>query len=179
MIHRLPKIWVAIVLVVLFALPKTNAQNTVVIKFDSNKEVSGRKIAIKDISPGIPLNWDPYNFVVIEFKSSTSQRFQLGFTTEGGYNELRIMSYCPNGWNKLAIPLKFFRSLPDAALDLAATYNQSRYTGWINLGGKRGPLKGIDTIGIRMNAPINSPVIELRSIQLSVDDPGDVYLGDH
>ena len=178
MIHRLPKIWVAIVLVVLFALPKTNAQNTVVIKFDSNKEVSGRKIAIKDISPGIPLNWDPYNFVVIEFKSSTSQRFQLGFTTEGGYNELRIMSYCPNGWNKLAIPLKFFRSLPDAALDLAATYNQSRYTGWINLGGKRGPLKGIDTIGIRMNAPINSPVIELRSIQLSVDDPGDVYLGD-
>jgi len=178
MIYKLLRIWVAIVVAAIFALPKINAQNTVIFKFDSNKEVSGRKIAIRDISPGIPRNWDPYNYVVIEFKSSTSQRFQLGFTTENGYNELRIMSYCPNGWNKLAIPLRFFRSLPDAALDLAATYNQARYTGWINLGGKRGPLKGIDSIGIRMNTPINNPVIELKSIELTVGDPGDIYLGD-
>ena len=178
MIRKLLRIWITIVMVVLCALPKIDAQNNVIFKFDSNKEVSGKKIAIKDISPVIPRNWDAYNYVVIEFKSSTSQRFQLGFTTESGYNELRIMSYCPNGWNKLAIPLRFFRSLPDAALDLAATYNQARYTGWINLGGKRGPLKGIDTIGIRMNSPINNPVIELRSIKLSVEDPGDVYLGD-
>ena len=153
------------------------AQHTVRINFDSKKEVSGKKFAIKDISPGIPSNWDPYNFVVIEFKSSTPQRFQLGFTTESGYNELRIMSYTANGWNKLAIPLRFFRALPDAALDLAATYNQARYTGWINLGGKRGPLRGVDSIGIRMNAPINNPVLELRSISLSGDDPGDQYLG--
>ena len=154
------------------------AQKTVKIQFDSNKEVSGRKFAIKDISPGIPANWDGFNFVVLEFKSTTPQRFQIGFTTETGYNELRVMSYCANGWNKLAIPLRFFRALPDPALDLAATYNQARYTGWINLGGKRGPLRGIDSIGIRMNAPINNPVIELRSISLAIEDPGDKYLGD-
>ncbi|MDP2114853.1 MAG: hypothetical protein Q8K69_12430, partial [Bacteroidota bacterium] len=87
-------------------------------------------------------------------------------------------SYTANDWNKLAIPLKFYRRLPDAALDLAATYNQPRYTGWINLGGNRGPLRGIDSIGIRMNAPINSPTLELRSISLSVEDPGDQYLGE-
>jgi hypothetical protein len=153
-------------------------QKTVKINFDSNKEVSGRKFAIRDISPGIPSNWDGYNFVVLEFKSTTPQRFHVGFTTETGYNELRVMSYCTNGWNKLAIPLRFYRALPDAAQDLAATYNQARYTGWINLGGKRGPLRGIDSIGIRMNAPINNPVIELRSIALSAEDPGDQYLGE-
>lgn len=151
---------------------------TIKIKLDSNKEVSGRKIAIKDITPGLPSNWDGYNFVVLELKSSTAQRFQVGFTTETGYNELRIMSYCPNGWNKLAIPLRFYRELPGAAHDLAATYNQPRYTGWINLGGKRGPLRGVDSIGIRMNVPINNPVIEIRSIALSAEDPGDQYLGD-
>ena len=163
----------------LFGLSVTqcNAQKLVKIQFDSKKEVSGQKFAIKDISPGLPANWDKYNFVVLEFKSTTPQRFQVGFTTETGYNELRVMSYTANGWSKLAIPLKFFRELPGAALDLAATYNQARYTGWINLGGKRGPLRGVDTIGIRMNAPINNPVIELRSIALSVDDPGDQYLG--
>jgi hypothetical protein len=154
------------------------SQNTVTIRFDSKMEVSGQKFAISEITPGIPSNWDEYNFVVIEFKSSTSQRFHLGFTTETGYNELRLMSYCANGWNKLAVPLKFFRHLPGAAQDLAATYNQARYTGWINLGGKRGPLRGVDSIGVRMNVPINNPVIEIRSIALSVDDPGDQYLGD-
>src|SRR5664280_2731353 len=81
------------------------AQKTVKIQFDSNKEVSGKKFAIKDISSGVPTNWDGYNFVVLEFKITTAQRFQLGFTTETGYNELRVMSYTPNGWNKLAIPL--------------------------------------------------------------------------
>lgn len=148
------------------------------IKFDSSKEVSGQKFAIKDISPGLPLSWDGYNYVVLEFKSTTAQRFQVGFTTNNGYNELRVMSYTANGWNKLAIPLKFYRELPDAAVDLAATFNQARYTGWINLGGKRGPLNGVDSIGIRMRAPIGSPEFEIRSIALSVEDPGDQYLED-
>lgn len=170
-------LWTIAVLIVL-SVAQCNAQKLVKIQFDSNKEISGQKFAIKDISPGLPSNWDKYNFVVLEFKSTTPQRFQVGFTTETGYNELRVMSYTANGWNKLAIPLKFFRELPGAALDLAATYNQARYTGWINLGGKRGPLRGVDTIGIRMNAPINNPVIELRSIALSVEDPGDQYIGE-
>jgi len=154
------------------------AQQTVKIQFDSNKEVSGQKFALKDITPGLPSDWNGYNFVVLEYKISTPQRFHVGFTTKGGYNELRVMSYTPNGWNKLAIPLKFYRALPDAANDLAATYNQPRYTGWVNLGGNRTPLVGVDSIGIRMNAPINNPTLELRSVYLSVEDPGDVYMED-
>jgi hypothetical protein len=149
---------------------------TVKIKFDNTKEVSGQKIAIADITPNLSTDWDEYNYVVLEFKSTTSQRFQVGFTTDSGYNDLRVMSYVPNGWNKLAIPLKFYRQLPDANLDLAATFNQPRYTGWINLGGKRGPLHGVDSIGIRVRAPIGNPEIEIRSVTLSVEDPGDVYL---
>jgi hypothetical protein len=152
------------------------APKTFKIKFDDTKEVSGRKFAIKDISPGLPGNWDEYNFVILEFRITTSQRFHIGFTTDNGYNELRIMSYVPNAWNKLAIPLKFYRRLPDAKIDLAATYNQPRYTGWINLGGNRGPLHGVDSIGIRMRVPIGHPEFEIRSIALSVDDPGDEYL---
>ena len=176
--HQITSAAVVIWAVILMTILSCQAQNPVKIRFDSNKEVSGKKFAIKDISSGIPTNWDDYNFVVLEFKITTSQRFQLGFTTETGYNELRVMSYTANGWNKLAIPLKFFRELPGAANDLAATYNQARYTGWINLGGKRGPLRGVDSIGVRINVPINNPEMEIRSISLSVEDPGDQYLGD-
>ena len=147
-----------------------------IIRFDNTKEVSGQKFAIKDITPGLPRDWDEYNFVVLEFRITTAQRFNVGFTTDNGYNDLRVMSYVPNAWNKLAIPLKFFRRMPDAGIDLAATYNHPRFTGWINLGGKRGDLHGVDSIGIRMRVPIGNPEFEIRSIALSVDDPGDKYL---
>ncbi|ASB49335.1 hypothetical protein [Alkalitalea saponilacus] len=149
------------------------------IRFDSSKEVSGKMFALKDISPGLPENWDEYNYVILEFMITTPQRFNVGFTTNSGYNELRVMSYTPNGWNRLAIPLKFYRELPGAWHDLAGMYNQPRYTGWINLGeGDRGSLQGVDSIGIRMRVPIGDPVFKIRSVSLSVDDPGDVYLGE-
>jgi len=164
--------------VLLLTMQCTTAQEEFKVKFNSNHEVSGKKFAIRDINPDLPSNWDEYNFVVLEFRITTSQRFHVGFTTDYGYNELRVMSYVPNAWNKLAIPLKFYRRLPDAKIDLAATYNQPRYTGWINLGGKRSELHGIDSIGIRMHVPIGNPEFEIRNITLAVDDPGDEFLGE-
>ncbi|MDG1730240.1 MAG: hypothetical protein P8K68_10090 [Algibacter sp.] len=147
------------------------------IQFDNTKKVSGQKFAIKDISPGLETDWSDYNFVVLEMKVTTSQRFQVGFTTDKGYNEIRVMSYAPNAWIKQAIPLKFYTQLPDPANDIAGTMNQPRYTGWFNLGGKRGPLKGVDSIGIRMHVPIGNPSIEIRNMSLHKNDPGDEYLG--
>jgi len=153
-------------------------QDYVTIQFDSQKEVSGMKFALEDISPGLPVNWDEYEYVVLEFMITSPQRFHVGFTTETGYNELRVMSYTPNGWNRLAIPLSFYQKPPTAQSDLAATYNQPRYTGWINLSGQRRPLRGVDSIGIRMQAPIGNPVLKLQSVSLAKEDPGDLYLGD-
>jgi len=171
-------VFILICLLYLGCSPAGEQGGPVKIRFDSNKKVSGARFAIRDISPGLPSDWEGYNYVVLEMKSSTPQRFHVGFTTDWGYNELRIMNYVPNGWIKLAIPLRFYTSMPDPARDLAGTYNQPRYTGWVNLGGERGPLKGVDSIGIRMHVPIGNPTLELRSISLSVEDPGDEYLGE-
>ena len=150
----------------------------ITIRFSDDVEMSGKKIALKDINPDLPTDWDGYNYVVLEYKTTTAQRFQLGFTTEWGYNELRIMSYVPGAWNRLVIPMKYFTQLPDAAFDLAATNNKPRYMGWINLGGKRGPMKGVDSVGVRIRKPIGNPEISIRNITLSIDDPGDAYLED-
>lgn len=160
--------------VLLVGCCKTN--NGITVKFDCDNEVSGQKIALKVINPELPSDWDDYNYVVIEYKISTAQRFQLGFTTDWGYNELRIMSYVPNAWNRLSIPLKYYTQLPDAAFDLAATNNKPRYMGWINLGGERGPMHGVDSVGVRMRKPIGNPEISIRNIYLAVEDPGDAYL---
>ena len=164
---------------ILILIPLISCQQDYVsVNFDSDKEVSGMKFALEDISPGLPLDWDEYEYVVLEFMITSPQRFHVGFTTETGYNELRVMSYTPNGWNRLAIPLSFYQKPPAAQSDLAGTYNQPRYTGWINLSGQRSPMRGIDSIGIRMQAPIGNPVLKLRSVSLAKEDPGDQYLGD-
>ncbi len=148
------------------------------IKLSSSKEMSGSKIALKAINPDLPEDWKDYNYVVIEYRISTSQRFQLGFTTTGGYREARVMCYVPKAWNKLAIPLKYFTQLPDPESDLAATYNHPRYMGWINLLSRIGPLQGVDSIGIRMRRPIGDQTFEIRKVELAVEDPGDSYLED-
>jgi hypothetical protein len=168
------KVFVLLFGISLFACQK----DYVTINFNSEQESSGRIIALGDIAPGLPTDWDEYEYVVLEFMITTPQRFHVGFTTDDGYNELRVMSYTPNGWNKLAIPLKFYRNPPAARSDLAATFNQPRYTGWINLTGKRSAMKGVDSIGIRMLAPIGNQILKLRSVSLSKEDPGDQYLGE-
>ena len=80
-------------------LTSCHTNDSVKFQFDSKKIVSGKKIAIKDIAPQLPTDWDEYDYVTIEFRSTTPQRFQLGFTTDSGYNELRLISYVPNAWN--------------------------------------------------------------------------------
>lgn len=147
--------------------------------FDPTKEVSGTKFSLKEINPDLPTDWDAFNYVVLEYKISTPQRLYLGFTTDSGYNDIRVMSYVPGAWNRVAIPLKYFTDLPDPAHDMAATFNHPRYTAWMNLeGGKRGPLHGVDSIGVRLRRAIGRPTIEIRAVELSVEDPGDEYLGD-
>jgi hypothetical protein len=167
-----------LILLLIASILLSCSQEDLTIRFDSNMEVSGRKFALDDINPDLPEDWGGYEYVILEFMITTPQRFQVGFTTETGYNELRIMSYTPNEWNRLAIPLRFYREPPAARSDLAATFNQPRYTGWVNLTGRRTPLKGVDSIGIRMLVPIGDPVMKLRSVSLAVEDPGDVYLGE-
>ncbi len=148
------------------------------VEFDGTKEVSGKKFALADINPDLPENWDGYNFVIMEYRINTAQRFQVGFTTENGYNELRIMSYVPNAWNRLVIPVSYFTNLPSSAVELSATYNHPRSTGWINLGGNRGPMHKVDSIGFRMRRAIGDARLDLKNITLSVEDPGDAYLCD-
>ena len=169
---------ILLALVAILVLTQCTKQERFVVHFDSTQEVSGRKFAIRDINPDLPRDWDGYNYVQLEFMITTSQRFNVGFTTDYGYNDLRVMSYVPNGWVRMAIPLRFYRALPDARFDIAQTFNQPRRAGWVNLGGQRGDLRGVDSIGIRMRVPIGDQKFVLRNITLHVEDPGDEYLGD-
>jgi hypothetical protein len=128
----------------------------------------------------IPDDWSDYNFLVIEWKASSSERFQLELFTPDGMVAKRIQPF-QNAWVRASIPLDYFRKPAREGFDLAATYNKHRDSYWININfGGWAPCKNVSAIGFQMDGPIpvdgKPPQLEIRSIKLSKEDPGDVVL---
>jgi hypothetical protein len=161
-----------ITFILLFALSSfCYAQdNDKVIRFDSQKAVSGRKFAIKDINPNLPANWgEEFTYMLLEYRITNAQYFGMGLNTDGGYNELLVSSFSPNGWNILAVPLDYFRYAPGVKFDMVNTNSVYHQTGWFDRRPNRTALLGVDSIGFRMSSPIGNPELEVRSITLSRD----------
>src|SRR5215469_10811135 len=45
---------------------------------------------LPQLNPQLPADWTPYGFLVLEFKASSSQRFDLGLETSAGHFAKRI-----------------------------------------------------------------------------------------
>ena len=125
----------------------------------------------------LPADWTPFDFLVLEFKASSSQRFELGIDTTQKRITKRIGPF-PGVWVRASIPLRFYREPPGNANDLAATYNQPRASYWINLGGRggNGPTTAVRGLSAIMERPVGSPTLEVRAIALAKEDPGDAVL---
>lgn len=137
---------------------------------------SERAWTLKELNPELPANWQGQEFLVLEFKASSSQRFDLGLQTSQGRISRRIGPFA-NVWVRAAIPLRFFRQPAGDAIDMAATYNQPRSSYWINLhSGNFGSLTNVSGISVTMDYPVGAPTLIIRSVNLAVSDPGDAVL---
>ena len=131
---------------------------------------------LAELGPELPADWTPYDFLVLEFKASSSQRFDLGLETAKGRLAKRIGPFA-GVWVRASIPLRFYRQPPGSAVDLAATYNQPRGSYWINIGGRGiGPTTEVRGLTVAMDYAVGSPTFELRAVSLAKLDPGDAVL---
>jgi hypothetical protein len=131
---------------------------------------------IEALGSGLPRDWTGYEFLVIEFRASSSQRFDLGLDTDRGRLSKRIGPFA-GVWVRASIPLRFFREPAGNGVDMAATYNQPRAAYWINLGGGHvGPTTDVRGLTVEMDDPVGAPVFELRALRLERTDPGDAVL---
>ncbi|MDR1380845.1 MAG: hypothetical protein LBJ47_05125 [Tannerella sp.] len=154
------------------------SSGTIVMQFDSSQPVSSCSWALRDIAPGLPSDWSDYNYLVLEMKASSPQRFSIGPVTAGGFLPKNIQPFA-GAWLRFTIPLDFFRELPASAVDMAATYNKARKLGQINIHSHQtGTLTGIDSIRFYMKNPVDNPTLGIRAITLAVDDPGEALLED-
>ncbi len=137
---------------------------------------SERAWPLEELGAGLPSDWTGYEFLVLEFKASSSQRFDLGLETPQGRIAKRIGPFA-GVWVRAAIPLRFYRQPAGDGIDMAATYNQPRNSYWINIHtSSHGPLTKVTGLSVAMDRPVGSPTLEIRSVALARTDPGDAVL---
>jgi hypothetical protein len=142
----------------------------------SEGDISKHAFAVSAINPDLPADWTDYEYMVLEFRASSSQRFEVGLRNPNGYLFKRIHPFA-GALVRFAVPLDFYRAQPTRGNDMAATWNQPRTMGWMNVEqGGFGPVGVIDSILFRMITPLGNPTLEINSITLSATDPGDSLL---
>jgi hypothetical protein len=138
--------------------------------------VSEHKWALNRLNPDLPSDWSSYKFLVMEVKSSTSQRFLLRLYTADGMRGMRFHQFGGGVWIRAAVPLSYFQSQSQEGQDLAAVFNKPRGPFWMAVVGPFGPIKAVQSLAVAMVAPAGNPTLEIRNVRLSNDDPGSEIL---
>src|SRR5664279_2807341 len=125
--------------------------------------------ALKDLDPGLPADWSPYQFLVLELRLSSPQRFDLRVHDAGGIRSVRLAPV-PGAWIRSAVPLSFLTQAPHSGNDLASVHNKSRPMMFLNLSGTPGELKAVSSVGVLMPNPIGAPSLEIRAVRLAHED---------
>jgi len=159
------------------ALPVTSQQSESVqtkrVVFEDS--ASEHKWALKELNPDLPRDWSTYDYLVMELRASSTQRFELHIHTTDGIRKVRIHPF-QGAWIRASVPLKYFKRPESEGFDLASLGNKPRNTFWINLLGSYGPLNEVKALGVAMTEPIGEPTLEIRSVRLAKEDPGDAVL---
>jgi len=123
----------------------------------------------------MPGDWSPYEYLVLEMRVSSPQRFYLNLYS-GDQIRRRRLQPLANAWIRAAVPLRYFRRPNREGHDLASVGKVPRNSFWISTGGKYGPLGAVDAIGFTMDKPFGQPTLELRAVSLAKEDPGSEVL---
>ncbi len=165
-----------VVLAAVVAAALAPAADRLPVRVTFTAESVEHRLALADLDPQLPTDWSAFDFLVLEFKASSSQRFDLGLETAQGRIAKRIGPLA-GAWVRAAIPLRFYRQPAGSAGDLAATFNQPRGSFWINIHSDAvGPTTGVRALWVAMPNPVGSPTLEIRAIALAKADPGDAVL---
>ncbi len=134
--------------------------------------VSEHRWTLKQLDPNMPSDWSKYQFLVMELKSSTSQRFLLRLYTAEGMRALRFHQFGGGVWIRAAVPLSYFQGQRQEGQDLAAVFNKFRNPFWMGVVGPFGSINKVQALAVAMVAPVGKPTLEMRNVHLSSEDPG-------
>ena len=140
--------------------------------------VSEHKWPLKELDAQLPSDWSDYQFLVLELKTSTPQRFSLWLHTAEGKRRIMFQPFGQNVWLRASIPLQYFKGKDQKGVDLASTNNRRMNSFWMGVWGPFGQLKNVEALSVAMDYPLNSPTLEIRSIRLAKEDAGSEFVVD-
>jgi hypothetical protein len=164
-------------LLLLLATQFATAANTPTIRrvvFDGVK--SEHRWHLNELNPSWPADWSSYDYLVIEMRTSTPQRFSLWLYTTHGPQRIMLQPFGQGVWLRASVPLRYFKGKDQSGFDLASTNNRRTDAFWMSVWGPFGDLTGVESLGFVMNYPIGKPTLEIRSMQLTKDNPGSDFL---
>jgi hypothetical protein len=101
-------------------------------------------------------------------RSTTTQKFDLRIYDTAGVRRLTIQPF-QGAWVRASIPLIHFKTRNTKGMDLAAIGKTARPGYWIGFSSQVGSINNIDSLSVSMRLPINSPVLEIRNMELTMD----------
>jgi hypothetical protein len=137
----------------------------IIVKFEGT--FAEKKWAIKDLNPELPPDWTPFGFLTFEMTSTTTQRFDLLLYDAEGTRKLVIQPF-QGARVRASIPLIHFQKRNTQGMDMAAIGKTGRPGYWIGFTGSVGSIKQVDSLGVAMRLPIDSPSIEFNKIRLTM-----------
>ena len=143
------------------------------VQFEGTR--SEHKWELQELNPPLPSDWSDYEFLVLEMRASSPQRFYLSLYS-GDLVQSRRIHPLANAWIRTAVPLQYYREPNRAGHDMASVGKVPRNSFWVGTGGEYGPLDSVESIAVRMDYPYGNPTLEIRSVQLAKEDPGSEVL---
>ncbi len=163
-----------LVLTVLFSSMALALETPIKITFSGT--VSEHKSSLQELDPQWPSDWSSYDYLVVEMKASSPQRFSVWIYTGSGKRRVMLHPFGQNIWLRASIPLQYFRGRDQRGNDLASANNRRFDSFWLSTWGPFGDLKDVEALSVVMDYPLNDPTLEIRSIELSRKDPGSAFL---
>jgi hypothetical protein len=152
----------ASLLLLVYCTPKDDTKS---IKFE--EKTFEKKWAIEDLNPDLPSNWSSFDFLTFEYNASSTQRFYINLYDSSGMRRLRILPF-QGAWVRASIPLINFQKRNVVGNDMAAIGQKGMPGFGLGFTGYVGTISKVDSLGILMEEPIDSPTLELRKVRLTM-----------
>ncbi len=150
----------------LFMLECTQKNDSIFVKFEG--ETGQKNWAIKDLNPELPSDWSSYKYLTFEINASSTQRFFLNLYDAKGIRKMRLQPF-QNAWVRASIPLIRYQERNTKGHDMAAIGKTALPGLCIGFTGFIGSITQIDSLGVEMRKPIDSPTVEIRNVELTME----------
>ena len=114
---------------------------------------SEHKWTLKELNPEWPSDWSGWNYLVLEIKTSTPQRFSVWLYTASGPRRIMLQPFGQNVWLRASVPLLISRGSDQSGYDLASTNNRRTDSFWMSIWGPFGDLTNVESLGVHDGLP--------------------------